>query len=90
MIVRNQKADEEDRGDVELINKLVVGRGWCINLGLTSPIRQNTFLIALGISLFGSSCSAAVKPTTSLPEYANAAIMITLQNPYHPLCVAPG
>jgi hypothetical protein len=57
---------------------------------LTNPIRQNTFLIARGMSLFGFSCSAAVKPTTSLPEYANAAIISTLQKPYHPLCAAPG
>jgi len=57
---------------------------------LTRPIRQNTLFIPLGISLVGSLSSAAVNPTTSLPEYAKAAIIRTLQKPLKPLCAAPG
>ncbi len=64
--VPDQETDDEYRKDVELV---IVSneRSVASRYPLTSPIRQNTFFIALGMSLLGSLCSAAVMPTISVP-----------------------
>lgn len=44
-----------------------------------------TCLEALGISFLGLAVSAAAKPVSSVPVYANAALTKTPQKPWKPL-----
>jgi len=53
-------------------------------------IRQNVFLIALGIALRGLGVSEAARPMSSVPAKAKAAVTKTVQTPLNPLANAPG
>jgi hypothetical protein len=53
-------------------------------------MRQNVFLIALGIVLRGLGVSDAARPTSSVPANANPAMTNTAQTPLKPLANAPG
>jgi len=51
-------------------------------------IRKMTCFEAFGISLFGSTVSAAANPVNSVPVYAKAAVTKTAQKPWKPLLKA--
>ena len=52
-------------------------------------MRQTTWLIALGITVFGWSASAAVMPTSSRPPKLNMMMAIIITRPDTPLGKKP-
>lgn len=55
-----------------------------VTLRVTRTTRQKTCLVAVGSVLRGLAVSAAARPTSSVPENANAAVTKTEQKPLKP------